>query len=77
MQIAVERHGVAAMGDHVEAVDVRFVEAMRHAVTRRKWREGARVHQLRGLRLKDLLTVVLAVLEMGDHELAHVFASRG
>jgi hypothetical protein len=34
------------------------------------------MHQLRGLGPKDLLTVILSVLQVGDHEARHVVARR-
>ena len=70
--------GVAEVRDHLAAVDVGLEEAELHAVERTDT-IGVRtvVHQLRGRRAQDPPAVVLAVLQVRDHEVRHVLAGRG
>ena len=71
-----EGFGIAAMGDHSHAVDVRLIKAVRHAVEVRERQVRLRMHQLRRRRLENPVAVILAVLEVGDHEPSHVLARR-
>ncbi len=71
-----EQLRVSAVTDDAMAVSRFLVKAVGHAVEAVVGAEEAGVHELGGFRAKDLLVAEFAVLEMGDHEIAHV-ESRG
>ena len=63
-----EQAGIAAVGKTAMAVDALLVEAERHAIQARNHVEPILVHQLGCFGLQQSGTVI----EMGDHEFAHV-----
>ena len=74
--------GVAEMADHFAAVDVGLEESELHPVERRQQRHrvdrraGCCASSAAVCRREDAVAVVLAVLQVRDHELRHVGAGR-
>ena len=77
VQRGVEVVGVAQVTDDLAPVDVGLEEAQLHAVQRRQHRQRTVVHHLGRLGLEDAVAVVLAVLQVRDHEMRHVLAAGG
>src|SRR4029453_2121589 len=71
-EVAVEPLRVTAVANDANAMTRLLVEAVSESVQPRVVREDARVHLLGRRGGKDTLAVVLAVVEMRDHELRHV-----
>ena len=75
MQVAVHVLRVTAVADDAVAVVVLLVEPQHHAVQRRNHVGRRFVHHLGRLGLEDAIALVLAVLQMRDHEPRHVLAA--
>ena len=72
-----EAHRVAAVSEDAMSIARLFIEAQTHAVHVRQIGKLARVHHLCRFRLQDLSTLILPVLQMGDHEVSHVHRGHG
>ena len=72
VQVAVEVLSIAGMSDNSVAVSGFFVEAKAHPVQIRQIAELPRVHHLRCFPPQYLSSLVLAVLQMRDHEMLHI-----
>ena len=73
VQGGVEELGVAQMRDHFASIDIGFEKAQLHPVEGRQDAQRTVVHLLRRLGAQNPVAVILAVLQLRDHEVRHVF----
>ena len=75
MQVTVHVHRVAAVADDPMAVVVLLVESKHHPIQRRDHVGGRFMHHFQRFRAKDARAVILAALQMRNHEMRHVDAA--